>query len=471
MSNFEVETHVLLQSAENLERISSRVQNIAEEAKAVVNRTRSTISSRLIDSGKSYVLYSGISMCSTDMRNLSGGLKSAVDSYTLAEQRVLSIGQSQQYQSAWNSQSNYASIIKGVTFTDYIEGLHKKAFNYQDETGKNSDYIDYLSKIAKAFNKLTKKEGLSLTSDVFSYISALVGIADSSKNVSPSNVSSNFLTLLKSSGGLWNGIYKYYEKKLNPYDASKLSDKFGGASSALTVIGSLASLAKDGISVYDVFADPESNTYDKSSEIIKLLGSVGALGDNAYKTFLDSTKALQMVNTSGVQNQILANSELQYTTSKAVSSKASKATTCLALANVIASTLSSGVKRVGEVTEDGNFTLGDAGSVGVYGSLSGLEAISDFFTLGLLDFDSESIAADLESDVVTFMREDNWAANYINNTDNNAVLRFGLSIGVGGYLIGENVVEAVVNRYNTVASWGATAWNIGVELGQAYINN
>ena len=121
--------------------------------------------------------------------------------------------------------------------------------------------------------------------------------------------------------------------------------------------------------------------------------------------------------------------------------------------------------------KDGNFTLGDAGSVGVYGSLSGLEAISDFFTLGLLDFDSESIAADLESDVVTFMREDNWAANYINNTDNNAVLRFGLSIGVGGYLIGENVVEAVVNRYNTVASWGATAWNIGVELGQAYINN
>lgn len=457
MSDYVVKTQVLSQSAEELRRISDRVQNIAEEAKNIINRTRSTISRRLVDSGKGFVIYSRVSMCSSDMANLSRGLTSAADSYNLAEQRILSIGQNQQVSALDWIDKNHSVPSPGIA--DFIEGLFEKAFNHQDKSEGNTDYIDYLSKIAKAFNKLTKKEGLSLTSDVFSYISALMGIADSSKNVSLLDVSSNYLTLLKSSGGMWNGIYKYCEKTLSPYDASKLSDKFGGAANALAVIGSLANLAKDGIGTYEVFADPESNTYDKSSEIIKLLGSMGALGGNAYKTFLNGTKSLQMVNTSGVKNQILANYELQYTTSKAASSKASKATTCLALANVIASTLSSGVKRVGDVTEDGNFTWGDAGSVGVYGSLSGLEAISDFFTLGLLDFDSKSIAADLESDAAAFMRTDNWAANYINNTDNNVVLRFGLSIGVGGYLIGENVVEGVVDGYNAVASWCTTAWD------------
>ena len=48
--------------------------------------------------------------------------------------------------------------------------------------------------------------------------------------------------------------------------------------------------------------------------------------------------------------------------------------------------------------------------------------------LGLVDFDAENVADDLESDADEFVRGDSWAAQYIRNQDNNVVLRFGVSI-------------------------------------------
>lgn len=81
-----------------------------------------------------------------------------------------------------------------------------------------------------------------------------------------------------------------------------------------------------------------------------------------------------------------------------------------------------------------------------------------------MHFDSEKVATDIENDADNFARGDSWAAKYIRNQDNNVILRFGVSVGSGGYLLGKKVVNGVADRAKTVGSWISTGWNVVTNL-------
>lgn len=323
--------------------------------------------------------------------------------------------------------------------------------------------LSFISKINKGIGKYGKNNEVGLSSSVLSYLSTLCGIANS-KSSSGLDITSDMLSLFKSSIKVEDGIYKYYEKTLHPYEVSKLDAKFGKAMTGLGIASDVAGTVDSFIDTYKTFIDPESSAYDKAAETIKAGGSIFDLGGGVYVASQATGKSLQFVSSasgsSKAVNQILQTEQkLKYTTSAAASKNISKANTILALGNVSVSSIAGGVKQYGEVTADGEFDMGDAGSVGMNFALSGLDTIGNTLTLGIVDFDAESVADDLESDADEFVRGDSWAAQYIRNQDNNVVLRFGVSVGAGAYILGENVVEGVANGAKTIGSWISTGWN------------
>lgn len=341
--------------------------------------------------------------------------------------------------------------------------------NSNKDIGKNfKKGFNVLSGINKNIGKYGKKEGVTLSSSMLSYLGTLCGIAN--HNSTPCvDITSDILSLFKSSVGVESGIYKYYEKTLHPYEVYKLDARFGKTMTGLSLASSFAGTAEEGIETYKIFSDPNSTAYDKAAQSIKIGGSIFDFGGSAYIAKQASSKTLQFISSASgspkAVNQILATEQkLKYTTSAAATKNISKANTILALGNVTASTISSGVKRYGEVTADGKFDMGDAGSVGVHSSLSGLNTVSSSLTLGLVHFDSEKVATDIENEADDFIRGDSWAAKQLRDQSNPVAWRFAVSVGSGGYLLGKKVVNGVADGAKTVGSWISTGWNAVTNL-------
>lgn len=323
--------------------------------------------------------------------------------------------------------------------------------------------LSFISKINKVIGKYGENSKVGLSSSVLSYLSTLVGITNSNSS-SGLDITSDILSLFKSSIKVEDGIYKYYEKTLHPYEMSKLDAKFGKTMIGLSIISDIAGMADSAIDTYKVYVDPESSAYDKAAESIKAIDPFLNLGKDVYIASQASKKTLQFVNSaagsSKAVNQILATEQkLKFTTSPAVAQTIKNVGAGFTIGSAAISGISSGVKQYGEVTADGEFDMGDAGSVGTNFAISGLDSMANSLTFGLVDIDAEKVSDDLESDAVEFAKDDNWAANYIRNEDNNVVLRFGVSIGAGAYILGENIVEGVADGAKAVGSWVSTGWN------------
>ena len=250
---------------------------------------------------------------------------------------------------------------------------------------------------------------------------------------------------------------------------SKLDAKFGKTMIGLSIASDVAGIADSAIDTYKVFVDPESSAYDKAAETIKASDSFLNLGKDVYIASQTSSKTLQFVSNAGgsskAVNQILATEQkLKFTTSTAVTQKVKNVGAGFTIGSAVVSGISSGVKQYGEVTEDGKFDMGDAGSVGMNFALSGLDSMANSVTLGLVDFDAEKVADDLESDAAEFVRGDSWAASVIRDQEVWAPARFVVSVGAGTYILGENVVEGVANGAKTVGSWISTGWNTVTNL-------
>lgn len=347
------------------------------------------------------------------------------------------------------------SMSSGQTDNENVGKEFKKGFTF-------------LSGLNKNIGKYGKKEGVTLSSSILSYLGTLCGIA-SHNSTSGVDITSDILSLFKSSVSVESGIYKYYEKTLHPYEVSKLDARFGKTMTGLSLASSFAGTTQEGIETYKIFSDPNSTSYDKAAQSIKMGGSVFDFGGKAYIAGQASSKSLQFISSASgskkAVNQILATEQkLKYTTSAAATKNIAKANTILAIGNVTASTISSGVKRYGQVTADGKFDMGDAGSVGVHGSLSGLNTVTSSLTLGLVHFDSEKVATDIENDADNFVRGDSWAAKQIRDQSNPVAWRFAVSVGSGGYLLGKKVVNGVADGAKAVGSWISTGWNAVTNL-------
>lgn len=334
------------------------------------------------------------------------------------------------------------------------------------EWSKNG--LKYLSILNKNIGKYGENEAVTLSSTVLNYLSVLCGLGSAGEK-SGFDITSDILSLFKSSVDVESGLYKYFEKTLHPYEVAKLDLKAGKVMAGLSWFSSFAGTASDGIDAYKVYIDPNSTVYDKAAQSIMLGSSVIDWGGKTYIVSKAGSKTLQFVSSvdkeSKAVNQILATEQkLQYATSATVAKKIGKINVFVDMVNVGASTIAGGTKRFGEVTEDGKFDMIDAGSVGVYGSLSGLNTVTSTLTLGLVEFDSEAVAGELENNVDTFLQGDSWAAEYVRDKNNDAVSRFGVSVGIGAYLVGEKIVGGVADGAKTVGSWASAGWNMLTNL-------
>lgn len=346
-----------------------------------------------------------------------------------------------------------------------LQLLMKNIFYSQNDDSSAGEKIktglNFLSKLNKNIGKYTENERVTLSSSVLGYLSTLCGIANSTESKTDIDIISDILSLFKAPIDVENSIYKYFEKTLHPYEVVKLDAKFGKVMTEISLLSGLIGTTDEGIDTYKVFIDQDSTAYDKAAQSIKMGGSVIDFGGKIYVASQARTKTLRFVDEAiGAKIE----SKLKFTTSEAVTKKIANVNMAVDLVDVGASTIASGIKQYGKVTADGELDWNDIGSVGVYGSLSGLDKVTSKLTLGLVNFDSEKVAGELETDVSDFVNSDSWAANYIRNKDNNVVLRVGVSVGAGAYMVGEKIVDGVVDCANTVGSWGAAGWRLVTHL-------
>lgn len=339
-------------------------------------------------------------------------------------------------------------------------------------------------KIASAglnlIGKQKKDQDATLVASILSYLSSVCGVAAKDTSGKKGAVS-NFLSMFKASGKMELGLYKYYEKKLAPFDVMRLDKKFGKTMTGISIATKFASAVDETIDTVNVFKNNSSNAYDKSAQVLEMTGSFFGFGADTYKATLASQKYLRYVNkissssNKKIVNQILVDThELKYTTSEAVGKKISNIGTAVAVADVAVSTVSGGVKRFGEVSKDGKVDLQDSASVGVYGSLSGLNTVASSLTFGVVHFDSENVAKDLENTASDYAKSDNWSAKLIRDQlqkgkwYNNAAA-FGISVGAAGCMVGKKAVDGVASGVKTVGSWISTGWNYAIKKGAIII--
>lgn len=365
------------------------------------------------------------------------------------------------------SKSTSLNDTNGLSGLDMMALMNMILMNYSGEDNLNidqfGDVTKFLSNVTKNIGKYGKDEDAKLASSVLSYISKLCGISDLSEK-SGIDATSYILSLGKTSIGVEEAYYKYFLKTLHPKEAAKLDAKFGKGMMGLSLFADILSMSTEGIDTYKIFSNSENSVYDKTAQGLKMGQSVFDFLGDAYITVVGSDKAIRVIGktagNSKVVNQILATDVgIQYGTSTTITKKISNAGTVIAIGDVVLSTGSAGVKRFGEVYADGKIDGVDVGSIGVYGSLSGLDSVTSNLTLGLVHFDSEEVAADLEKRSTDFLNEDNWASNYIKDQSKNAVGRFAVSVGVGAYIVGEKAVTGVADAAKTVGSWVSTGWN------------
>lgn len=382
------------------------------------------------------------------------------DSYMVQMERIVNPGNAK-FSSEYIADSLDGVIRKYKTqesitcFSDLLDIVCKNK--------KSEEALKTASGVAENIGKYTKNNKVTLSASLLNYFSTLCGVATADIS-SGKDIFSQIVQLFQSSAGVETGLYKYFEKTLSPYVFSELDGKFGKTMAGLSWISSLAGVVNTAVDTYEVYTNDESSSTEKIAKTIDLSGDLFDFGGKTYITSKAGAKALRFIDSADdstkAVNQILKTEQtLQYTTSSAVTKKIGKVATAVAIVDVGTSTLSSFVKRAGEVSEDGEIDVSDVGSLGVYSSLGGLESVASGLTLGLVDFDSEQVAEELETEANDFVRSNDWKAQYIRNEENFVGFRFGLSIVSGAELVGKKVINGVGEGINTVGDWISTGWN------------
>lgn len=318
---------------------------------------------------------------------------------------------------------------------------------------KIKEHTDATVQTMNAMEGINDKYSNSLILSLISYIGTMGGITDP-ENRSGIDGISFLLNAAKASTKVEYKLFSYFLKTLHPKDAEKLNIKFGKPLGALNIAGDVAGLFSGFIDSYKIFSDPTKNGYDKTAQGIDVGKDIIDFIGDLYVTYITSDKAIRVVASGSgkVVNQILSTgTEIQYGISKAAAKKAGVIGTGLHIFNSGVATVSSAIKRYGEVSADGKIDMIDKGSIGVHASLGGLQE----FSCGLID--GEKTATKLEKRVDEFVKGDSWAANYIKNKDNNTVARMAVSGGAGAVMAVEEIGDCVIEKAKVVAGWVATA--------------
>ena len=302
--------------------------------------------------------------------------------------------------------------------------------------------------------------GVGLGKDVLGYLASLLMCVDS-KGKPAEDVFCNILSLFENSAGVWIGMEKLLvEKVISVAEKGlQLHERFGKAVVGLGAAKYISAFIRGSINSYHVFVDENSSGYDKTAAGMELGGDALVMGGSIYAAGLGAQKGIQYVAGNGkIRNQILA-VDKKVTVSNAVSSKISKVMSWVAIGDVALNFGAGGTRRYEEVTQDGDFDWGDAGSVGIHGAMGGLDTVANHLTLGLVDIDGEGFADELEESVDEFVRSDNWAAKVVRDEDTNFLIRGGVAFGAGAYIFVSETAESVGEGFNAAADWISSAWN------------
>lgn len=325
---------------------------------------------------------------------------------------------------------------------------------------KIKEHTDATVQTMNAIEGINDKYSNSLILSLISYIGTMSGIMDP-ENRSGIDGISFLLKAFKDSTKVEYKLFLHYLKALHPKDADKLNMKFGKPLGALNIAGSVAGLVSSLIDSNKIFSDPSKSGYDKTAQGIDVGKNIMDFLGSLYVTYITSDKAIRVVASGEgkVTNQILSTEvEIEYGISKAAAKKAGVIGTGLHIFNSGVATVSSAIKRYGEVSADGKIDMIDKGSIGVHASLGGLQE----FSCGLID--GEKTATKLEKRVDEFVKGDSWAANYIKNKDNNTVARMAVSGGAGAVMAVEEIGDCVIEKAKVVAGWVGTAGKFAVNL-------
>ena len=261
---------------------------------------------------------------------------------------------------------------------------------------------------------------------------------------------------------------------MTPYEASKLGEKYGKGNIVLSAISSVAEIGENSVKMHDVMVDENSNAYDKVGQAINVGGSLADFYGKLKIAKMSGTKSLRIVNnlegcSKGVKNQILATeSSLKYTTAATVGKKISTASTYIDIFDAGVSAVSSGVKRYGQVSKDGKVDIVDGASVGIYSATNGLSKLASSVTFGVVSFDGDKTAKELEDDVTNMVNSNSKLVQYIGNKNNPIVLR-GLAAGCGAAeLVGKKVVSGFCKVAEKAGKVAQTVWTVYDELNKAY---
>ena len=331
--------------------------------------------------------------------------------------------------------------------------------------------LSALSKLLK--NNKTDANELGFSSSILSYISGLYTFC-TTKNTSTSDVVSSCLGLTKDSASAWTGLYKYYDKKLSPLQASRLGKKYQTSAGVISIVGSVCGFTKDAIKTYKTLTDDNVGGGKKVAQIMDL-GNSGTGVARSVTTFSLGKKQLTRTVTAKYKWDVSATNK----------TKLAKANTIVSLVGVGFSTISGGAERYDAVAADGFVDAGDIGEIGINGSVKGLTSIINTATFGLSDavFDlsgksgaiSDGIVNFAENQGAEYVRNHEYSLNYVKNAqflmdyandpNNNGFMRTAASATAGLGMIGAITVDAVCDVGSAigdaacaVGDWVSTGW-------------
>lgn len=323
-------------------------------------------------------------------------------------------------------------------------------------------------------DKTDKREDHIL--DIISRISGNIGHFD---GVSRVCATPNMLSLFESFTNLENALYDYFGNNLNPFDMSRLANKFGKSMVGIAIAGSIANVIKNGIDTYNVFSNPYSTGYDKAGQVVDMGGSIFTSGGNIYIATQAGKKYLRFVNTSGVKNQILYTPELKFTNSAELTKKLSTVATVVAIGDVVASTTGEFIRTYGNVSHDGFVDMGDFGELGIRSSVKGLTSVLNTVTFGLSDalFNVSDNANKVSSGIINFastagvdfveshtissayVQNAQFMKDYANNPENNIICRGAVSVVSGVGMLGAMTLDAGADCAKWIGNGISSGWN------------
>lgn len=359
------------------------------------------------------------------------------------------------------------------TLGNSLSGINKAKLDdekIKTEQEKIKDAFKAESAILKSLSKIPKDKkdsnDVGLIASAMSYIAGLYSFYTAEYD-SVDECATGCLKLVKTSASAWGGVYKYLEKTLTPYQASKFGKKYQTKVGVVSLVGDVCGFTSEAIETFDILMNEDAETHEKVSQVLKNMGA----GTDIAQSIVE-LKYGQKVLTKTVT------AKYQWDKAAGSAAKLDNASAVCSVINILIDTGSEMANRYGKVTEDGTFDMRDIGEVGIASSIRGLTSVVNEATCGLSDAlglsdkaedISDGIMEWAETDAVDYVVKHEFSTNYIKNSqylkeiadnqENSTFVRVGASAIAGLGMIGAMTVDGISDGVCWIGDKISSGWN------------